>query len=82
MDSLDTSMVEKKVTKKASPSPKKKIPDYLRKSLKWKKLQAMNEDLDNVSKSVYRFDDFLAKVSKKMKIKDIKTIKEESYKEF
>ena len=38
LDSLDISMEKKKVTRKSSPSPKKKIPDYLRKSQKWKKL--------------------------------------------
>jgi hypothetical protein len=75
--------LEKRKVKRASKSPKaKKIPDYLRKSLKWKKLQAMNEDLSAVSNSVYKFDDFLRKVSKKMKIKDLKTIKDESYKKF
>ena len=42
----------------------------------------MNDDLTAVSNSVYKFDDFLRKVSKKMKIKDLKTIKDESYKQF
>jgi len=31
---------------------------------------------------VYKFDDFLRKVSKKMKIKDLRTIKDESYRNF
>jgi hypothetical protein len=82
-DSVESSLEKRKV-KRASPSPRHegKLPDYLRRSSRWKKLQAMNEDLNAVSNSVYKFDDFLRKVSNKMKIKDLKTVKDEYYRLF
>jgi hypothetical protein len=82
-DSMESSLEKRKV-KRASPSPRREgsVPDYLKRSSRWKKLQAMNEDLNAVSNSVYKFDDFLRKVSKKMKIKDLKTVKEEYYRLF
>ena len=81
-DDFESAREKKKQTKKTSPPPMydNRVPEHLRKSAKWQKLQAMNNDLKTVSSSVYRFDDFLRKVSKKMKIKDLKTIKEHSFK--
>lgn len=62
--------------------PEDRLPDYLKRSPRWKKLQSMNNDLFSISSSVFQFDKYLSKVSKKLKIKDMKTIKDESYRQF
>ena len=42
----------------------------------------MSRDLSSVSTSVNKFDDFLHRIRKRMKIKDLQTIKDENYKRF
>lgn len=54
------------------------IPDFIKKSPRWKKIESLNKDLDSVSLNFLNYTDYLIKVKREIKREEMRAEQEYS----